>query len=157
MYITPLLWLTFHIYSLFCFLEGYHLIKMGFCCLTLKYQLFFFCLLSLLFPSSFSSYLGENGHLSLLPKLFSKMSHIWNDLGKWPVLKLDFLKIKFQFKTQFLDNRVIVNWKLIFFFLELVYFTWNSSSKKKKKKISKSTFAITRCSKNRVLHLKLDL
>ena len=44
-------------------------------------------------------------------------------------------------------------------FHELEYFTWNSSSKKKKKKKkknSKSTFVITRCSKNRVLHLKLD-
>ena len=28
-----------------------------------------------------------------------------------PILKFDFLKIEFQFKTQFLDNQVITNWK----------------------------------------------
>ena len=39
-------------------------------------------------------------------------------------------------------------------FHELEYFAWNSSSKKKKK--IKSMFAITRFSKNRVLHLKLN-
>ena len=39
------------------------------------------------------------------------MAHIWNYLGT-PILKLNFLKIKFQFKTWFLDNRVIANWKL---------------------------------------------
>ena len=38
-------------------------------------------------------------------------------------------------------------------FHELEFFEWNSSSKKKK---SKSKFAITQLSKNRVLHLKLD-
>ena len=41
-------------------------------------------------------------------------------------------------------------------FHELEYFTWNSSVKKKKKKNSKPTFSITQCSKNQVLHLKLD-
>ena len=29
--------------------------------------------------------------------------------GNAPVLKLEFLKIEFQFKTRFLDNRVIQN------------------------------------------------
>ena len=29
-----------------------------------------------------------------------------------PILKFNFLKIEFQFKTQFLDNQVITNWKL---------------------------------------------
>ena len=106
--------------------------------------------------------------------------------GNAPVLKLNFLKIEFQFKTRFLDNRVIANRKIlkkkIFgtqvlckvleFYVKysssLKKFKWNSISmnsstshgtrvsKKKKKKISKSTFAITRCSKNRVLYLKLD-
>ena len=55
--------------------------------------------------------------------------------GNAPVSKFDFLKIEFQFKTQFLDNRVIQNWK-------------------KKKKKSKSKFAITGLSKNQVLHLE---
>ena len=41
------------------------------------------------------------------------MSSIWNYLKKnASVLKLNFLKIEFQFKTRFLDNQVIVNWKL---------------------------------------------
>nr|XP_023876990.1 receptor-like protein 9DC3 [Quercus suber] len=44
-----------------------HLIKIGICCLTLKYQLFFFFrLLSLLFPSSFSSSLSSNSPCSAL-------------------------------------------------------------------------------------------
>ena len=32
--------------------------------------------------------------------------------GNAPILKFNFLKIEFQFKTRFLDNRVIANWKL---------------------------------------------
>ena len=82
------------------------------------------------------------------------------------VLKLYFLKIEFQFKTQFLDNQVIKNRKLKYIYIyilelefhELEFFTWYSSSGNlsSKKKNSKSTFAITRCSKNQVLHLKLD-
>ena len=45
-----------------------HLIKMGFCSLTFNYQLFFFffCLLSLLFPSSFSSSFSSDSPCSAL-------------------------------------------------------------------------------------------
>ena len=82
-----------------------------------------------------------------------------------------------QFKTRFLENRVIANWNFKFFFFgtrvpcevlefmeleflekiqvelefhELEYFTWNLSSKKKKKKNPRCMFAIIWCSKNRV-------
>lgn len=55
--------------------EGYHLIKMGFCCLTFKYQLFFFfCLLSLLFPSSFSSSFSSNPQCSALLQFSNSLS-----------------------------------------------------------------------------------
>ncbi|XP_075668005.1 receptor-like protein 7 [Castanea sativa] len=49
---------------------------MGFCCLTLKYQLFFFfCLLSLLFPSSFSSSFSSNSQCSALLQFSNSLSH----------------------------------------------------------------------------------
>ena len=35
------------------------------------------------------------------------MPIVWNYLGICPCFKLDFLKIKFQWKTQFGENRVI--------------------------------------------------
>ena len=38
------------------------------------------------------------------------MPHISEtNYGNVPVLKLDFLKIEFQFKTRFLENQVIAN------------------------------------------------
>ena len=52
-------------------------------------------------------YWGQNGHLSLSPKLSSKMLIFWNYLAKYSCFKLDFLKIEFQWKTRFLKNRVI--------------------------------------------------
>ncbi|KAL0000912.1 hypothetical protein SO802_014693, partial [Lithocarpus litseifolius] len=47
---------------------------MGFCCLTFKYQLFFFCLLSLLFPPSFSSSLSSNSQCSALLQFSNSLS-----------------------------------------------------------------------------------
>ncbi|XP_050247104.1 receptor-like protein 7 isoform X7 [Quercus robur] len=48
---------------------------MGFCCLTFKYQLFFFfCLLSLLFPSSFSSSFSSNPQCSALLQFSNSLS-----------------------------------------------------------------------------------
>ena len=42
---------------------------------------------------------GQNGVLPISHKLASKMSHVWNYLGKCPY-----------FETRYLDNRVIVKW-----------------------------------------------
>ena len=58
----------------------------------------------------------QNGHLPLLPKLFSKMPLFWNYLAKCFYFKFYFLKIEFQWKTRFLKNRVM----------------WNQTKKKKK-------------------------
>ena len=42
-------------------------------------------------------------YFASFPKLIREMH---------PIFKFNFLKIEFQFKTQFLDNQVITNWKL---------------------------------------------
>ena len=71
------------------------------------------------------TYWGQNGDITLSCKLFNKMPMFWNYLGKYPCLKLDFLKLEFQWRTQFAQNRVIGK--------NLKKFTsnssfWNSSS-----------------------------
>ena len=53
--------------------------------------------------------LGQNGDIPFSHKTYSKMSLLWNYLGKCPYFKLDFLKIDFQWKTRFLENWVIGN------------------------------------------------
>ena len=50
---------------------------------------------------------GQNWHLPLLLKLSSKMLVLWNYLAKCSYFKLDFLKIEFQWKTWFTQNRII--------------------------------------------------
>ena len=44
---------------------------------------------------------SQNGILPISHKLASRMSHVWNYLGKCPC-----------FETRFLDNRVIAKWNL---------------------------------------------
>ena len=53
--------------------------------------------------------MGQNGDIPLSCKTCSKMPMFLNYLGKCPCFKLDFLKIEFQWKTRYLDNRVIGN------------------------------------------------
>ena len=42
-------------------------------------------------------------------KLSNKMPPFWNYLAKYPCFKLNFLEIEFQWKTRFLENKVIWN------------------------------------------------
>ena len=49
------------------------------------------------------------GYVLFLSKFSSKMPYVWNYLGICPCFKLDFLKIKFQWKIQFGKNRIIGN------------------------------------------------
>ena len=83
--------------------------------------------------------------------------------GNAPILKFNFLKIEFQFKTRFLDNRVIVNMDLKkkILFLELLLkfvkleFHLNFFKELKFQNFFfffNFQFAITRLSKNRVLN-----
>ena len=67
--------------------------------------------------------MGENGLFPFLKKKYPIKCLIFETIYKEnaPILKLDFLKIEFQFKTRFLDNRVIANQKIIFFFLKLEF------------------------------------
>ena len=53
--------------------------------------------------------MGQNVDIPLSCKTCSKMPMFLNYLGKCPCFKLDFLKIEFQWKTRYLDNRVIGN------------------------------------------------
>ena len=99
-------------------------------------------------------YLGQNGVLSILYKLFSKMSHVWNYLGIWPRFETQFLENWVSnVKLNFLDNRVIGKLNLEFFFffgiVPLEYFQWT--------RVPQIfifyfnfQFSITRLSKNRV-------
>ena len=59
-------------------------------------------------------FVQKNQRFAHFPKLIKKMPLFWNSIFSKSSfnLKLDFLKIEFQFKTRFLDNRVITNWKL---------------------------------------------
>ena len=67
--------------------------------------------------------MGENGLLPFFLKKYPIKCPIFETIykGNAPILKLDFLKIEFQFKTRFLDNRVIANQKINFFFLKLEF------------------------------------
>ena len=66
---------------------------------------------------------GRKWAFALFLKKYSIKCPIFETIykGNAPILKLDFLKIEFQFKTRFLDNRVIANQKIIFFFLKLEF------------------------------------
>ena len=63
---------------------------------------------------------GQNGKILISCKFFSKMPVFWNYLGKCFCLKIEFLKLEFQWKTRFTQNWVIGK--------NLKNFTWNSSS-----------------------------
>ena len=62
---------------------------------------------------------GQNGKILISCKFFSKMSVFWNYLEKCFCLKIEFLKLEFQWKTRFTQNWVIGK--------NLKNFTWNSS------------------------------
>ena len=83
---------------------------------------------------------GQNGHLSLLLKLSSKMYLFWNVLAKC-----------LYFETRFLENRVSMKSSIWWKSSNMRNFTWNSSSIF----FFLVWFHITRFSKNRVFHWNL--